>query len=919
MALSPGARFGPYEIISLIGAGGMGEVYRALDSTLGREVAIKVLPETVARQPERLDRFAREARLLASLSHPNIAIVHGLDRSEEVCFLEMELVRGETLGERIARGPIEAVEALNIFKQIAEALEAAHGQNIVHRDLKPENIMITPAGIVKVLDFGLAKVLTAEDSAPTADSATLASAPTLAGLVMGTAGYMSPEQARGDPVDRRTDIWAFGCLLYESMTGHRAFPGRTASDTIAVVLREEPDWARLAAVSPAKLLLLIRRCLQKNRHLRLHDIADARIEIDEALREAIGTASDIGLPKTGLHERVVTARALVVPAVAALIALALGAGVTRWLTGATSSVAPSLARVMITLPPGQALEKGRFSPVVISPDGRLLAYAAAVGGGQTHLYLRALDELEARPIPASDGATAPFFSSDGRWLAFYADRSLKKVSMAGGVPLTIGETPPIWSATWNGPTIVFATTLASSGLWQVSADGGEPVQITSPKQGETQHGYPQILPGGTHVLFSVLRENGWRLAVLTLKSREWRLLGNGRIVGEGARYLPTGHIVYAQSGGLVATPFDSPDGDLNRPPMPLLEHLETSRFGGAYFAVAAEAGSLVYLPAGTAVTDRALLRVDRDGRAAPLVDARLGYEDPAFSPDGRRLAVTITSDAGSDIWIIDLDRGTRIRFTTGGSSAFPVWSLDGSRLAFQTTAPGPWNLYWKPIDGSGEAQPLLHASTEPATSWPTTASTLLPGTLPTLSGANPQFPMSWAPDRSALAFHERKPNGERDIWVVAPEGDPTPFLMTPFDERSPRFSPDGKWLAYVSNESGRDEVYVQPFPGPGRKWLISTDGGVDPIWSRDGRELFYRQGEQMMIVVIGSTADFSADRPRRLFEIRFDAGVNGPNYDVSPDGKWFVMPRSERGPAPGALHFVLNWFKEVTSRTPAER
>ena len=332
-----------------------------------------------------------------------------------------------------------------------------------------------------------------------------------------------------------------------------------------------------------------------------------------------------------------------------------------------------------------------------------------------------------------------------------------------------------------------------------------------------------------------------------------------------------------------------------------------------------EQGHSCILPANTAVTDRVLLHVDRDGRVAPVLDARLGYEDPEFSPDGRRVAVTIASDIGSDIWIIDLERGTRIRFTTGGTSAFPVWSPDGSRLAFQSTAPGPWNLYWKPIDGSAEAQPLLSASTQPAASQPNAALSLLPGTLPTLSGANPQFPMSWTSDGSMLAFHERKPSGERDIWVVAPASDPTPFLLTPFDERSPRFSPDGKWLAYVSNESGRDEIYVQPFPGPGRKWLISTEGGIDPVWSRDGRELFYRQGEQMMVVSIVRTPDFSADRPRRLFETRFDAGDNGPNYDLAPDGKWFLMPRSERGPVPGELHLVLNWFSEVTARTATER
>jgi Tol biopolymer transport system component len=325
----------------------------------------------------------------------------------------------------------------------------------------------------------------------------------------------------------------------------------------------------------------------------------------------------------------------------------------------------------------------------------------------------------------------------------------------------------------------------------------------------------------------------------------------------------------------------------------------------------------VYVPAGTTVADRTLLRVDRDGRVAPLIEARAGYENPALSQDGRKLAVTIASTAGSDIWIVDLERATRIRFTAGGTSAFPVWAPDNSRVAFQSTAPGPWNLFWKPLDGSGDAQPLLSATSSTAPSWPNTGANLLPGTLPTLSGASPQFPLSWSPDGSTLAFHERKPNGERDIWVVSPGNEPVPFLLTPFDERLPRFSPDARWIAYVSDEAGRNDVYVQPFPGPGPKWLVSTDGGIDPVWSRDGRELFYRQGDQMMAVSVTSKIEFSAGRPRRLFEIRFDAGDNGPNYDVSPDGRWFVMPRSDQAVVPGELQLVLNWFGEVTARAQA--
>ena len=919
MPLSAGARLGAYEIIGPLGAGGMGEVYRALDSSLGRDVAIKVLPEGVAHHPERLARFEREARLLASLSHPNIAVVHGLERSAGSYYLVMELVKGETLAERSARGVLPLQETLDIFKQIAEGLEAAHGQSIIHRDLKPANIMVTPTGTVKILDFGLAKVVSPEDSGFLSQSPTLSSSPTMAGIVMGTAAYMSPEQARGDPVDRRTDIWAFGCLLFEAVTGRRAFPGRTTSDTIATVLREDPDWSKATALAPPKLQLLIRRCLQKNPHVRLHDIADARIEIDDIAREPMAPAGETGLVD-GPRRLLATPSTIGALATAAVVLVALGAvaGVTWW----PARLAPpesSSARVMITLPSPQALEKGRFPPVALSPDGRLLVYAAATDGGRTNLFLRPLDELSARPIPETEGASTPFFSPDGRWLAFYADGLLKKVSVAGGVPLTISDAPPVWSATWGeNDRIVFATTLAPSGLWEVSANGGAPTQITTPEPDEAQHGYPQLLPGGRQMLFSVRRGNAWHLALLALDSREWAVLGNGRVIGEGAQYLPTGHLVYTQSGGLVATPFDPSSGNLDQPPVSLLERVETSRFGGAYFAVAARSGTLVYVPAGTTVADRALMRVDRDGRVAPAIETRGGYEYPAFSPDGRQAAVMMATGTGSDIWIIDLERATRTRFTADGTSAFPVWAPDGSRVAFQSTAPGLRNLFWKPLDGSSDAQPFLNAADSAgALTWPNIGTDLLPGTLPTLSGAGPQFPTSWSPDGS-LAFHERKPSGERDIWVVTAGSDPVPFLRTPFDERSPRFSPDGTWLAYVSDESGRNDVYVQPFPGPGPKWLVSTDGGVDPVWSRDSRELFYRRDDQMMTVPVAPRGEFSVGRPRRLFEMRFDAGDNGPNYDVSRDGTWFLMPRSEQGPAAGELHLVLNWFNVVAARARPE-
>ena len=916
MGLAPGARLGSYEIIDLLGAGGMGEVYRALDSGLGREVAIKVLPQAVALHPERLARFEREARLLASLSHPNIAVVHGLERSSDSYYLVMELVQGHTLAERLARGPLPIGDALATMKQVAEGLEAAHERTIIHRDLKPANIMVTAKGIVKILDFGLAKA-TAEDSGVATESPTLGSSATVTGMVMGTAAYMSPEQARGDHVDRRTDIWAFGCVLFEALTGRRAFPGRTVSDTIAGVLREDPDWSTLSSCAPIRIERLVRRCLEKNTHQRLHDIADVRLEIDDASKEPL-TPAGIAALRAESRRRVLSSRAAW--ATAALMAIvALAVVIVAWRPATAPSATVPLSRLMISIPPVQALERSRSSPVALSPDGSLLVYAAAVGGGRTNLFIRPLNELAAHPLPATEGASTPFFSSDGRWLGFYADGMLKKVSVAGGVPLTISDAPPIWSASWGDrDTIVFATTLPSSGLWEVSANGGEPKSITKTGANEIQHGYPQLLAGDTQVLFSVQRANGWQLALLTRQTGKWAVLGNGRIIGEGAQYLPTGHVVYAQSGGLIATPFDPANGDLNQPPAPLLERVEASRFGGAYFAVASKSGTLIYLPGGATVANRTLLRVDRDGRVSPLVDARAAYEDPALSPDGRQLAVTIASDTGSDIWVVDLARATRVRFTAGGTSAFPVWSTDGSRIAFQSTVPGASNLFWKPLNG-GEAQSFLSGAPEPSSSWPNAAANLLPGTLPTLSGGGPQFPSSWTSDQSVLAFHERKPSGDRDIWTVSAGSAPVPFLLTPFDERSPKFSPDGKWIAYVSDESGRNDVYVQPFPGPGAKWLVSTDGGVDPVWSHDGRELFFRHADQMMVVSVVAKTEFSASRPKPLFDIRFDAGANGPNFDVSRDSAWFVMPRNDLAAAPTELNVVFNWFSEIAGRTRSSR
>jgi eukaryotic-like serine/threonine-protein kinase len=911
-----GRRFGPFEIQSRLGAGGMGEVYRAHDTKLGRDVAVKILPRVFNEDADRRARFEREARLLASLSHPNIGAIFGLEHSGGVHGLVLELVEGQTLGEVLKDGPLPVEKALTFARQIAEALEAAHDRGIVHRDLKPENIAITRDGIVKVFDFGIAKSESGESGSP-AETPTRSIAATHEGVILGTAAYMSPEQARGKTVDRRTDIWAFGCVTLEMLSGRKVFGGDTVSDTLVAILDRDPDWSALPESTPPSIRRLLKRCLEKDVKQRVHHIADARLEIEDALREP--TTSSAVVQPTELRGTGGRRRVAALVACAAALGAAAGASVS-WRPQAAASPSP-VARVTVTVPPGHAVERSQFPPLALSPDGSLLVYAAAAGGGRTNLYIRPLDELSARPVAAAQGASVPFFSADGRWLAFYAEGVLKKVPVTGGLPLTICEAPPLSSATWGqNDQIVFATAGTSSGLWSVPAAGGEPTPITSPRDGDALHGYPQLLPDGRHVLFSVRRDNGWQLAWLDLERRDWHVLGGGRPVGEGAQFLPSGHVVYAQAGGLVASPFDPTSGELGEP-VPLLERIARSHFGGAYFTFAATAGTLVYLPPGAPPSGRTLLRIERDGRSAPLIDARAAYESPALAPNGRQVAVTVASEAGSDVWIIDLDRHTRVRFTAGGGSAFPVWARDGSRIAFQAGARGPWNLFSKPIDERTAAEPLLPPA-EPAAanrSWPNAGANLLPGPLPTLSGAGPQFPSSWAPDGLTFAFHERKPNGERDIWTVSPGSEPLPFLLTPFDEHSPRFSPDGKWLAYVSDESGQDDVYVQPFPGPGQKWLVSTDGGSDPLWSKDGKELFYRAGGVMMAVLVALRDGFSAARPRRLFEIPSEARDNGANYDVSSDGSWFVVPGSNPTPPASELHVVLNWLTEVKSRAQSRR
>ncbi len=888
MALASGTRLGSYEVAAQIGAGGMGEVYQAHDTKLGRDVAIKVLPEAVAHDAERLARFQREAKMLAALNHPNIATIFGLEQSGATHYLVMELVPGETLQERVKRGgavPVE--EALTIAKQIAEALEAAHEKQIIHRDLKPANVKVTPEGKVKVLDFGLAKAFEGDTTnQDMGNSPTLSHAATMQGVILGTAAYMSPEQARGKSVDKRTDIWAFGCVMYELLTGKQTFHGEDVTDILAAVVRVEPDWQALPAATPVKIRDLLRRCLQKDVNRRARDAGDVRIEVEESL--AAPATPEAVKPAKGI--RALGRRAFIFSLGALLIGAAI-ASLAVW--NLKPSPPQRVTRTVINLLPGQQLavfENG--SALAISPDGGLLAYIATQGGVQ-QLYLRAMDSLEAKPMAGTEGAIDPFFSPDGQWLGYFAGGRLKKISVTGGAALTIGDAVQPRGASWGGgDKIAFAPTGASA-IQQVPDAGGAPQPLTRFEKGEGSHRWPDFLPGGKAVLFATGIDGG-QIAVQSMETGERRNLATGGF----PQYAQSGHLIYTQAGTLMAVPFNAQRLTATGTAVPVLEGVLQSAVNGvAQYSISAT-GSLVYIPGGTQGDQRRLVWVNRTGTEAPLAIPGNSYEAPRVSPDGKRIAMSIQGQE-TQIWLYDISREALSRLTFQKKlNADPTWTPDGKRIAYYSNMEGPVNLYWQLADGSGGPERL------------TTSDYF-------------QNPNSWSPDGQLLAYHEVNPTTQRDIWVLRlKDRKAEPFVRTPADESAPRFSPDGRWLAYVSNESGHFEVYVQPYPGPGGKWQISTNGGTEPVWNPNGRELFYRNGEKMMAVDISSQPGFSAGKQKMLFEGHYlPTTVAQPDYDVSPDGQRFLMvkPSEQTQTAPAQINVVLNWFEELKQKVPAGR
>lgn len=898
MAFPSGSRLGSYQIVAAIGAGGMGEVYRARDCRLDREVALKVLPEPFACDAERMVRFEREAKLLASLNHPNIAHIYGLEESSGRPALVMELVEGRELRERIKQPALTIEEALPLARQIAEALEYAHERGIIHRDLKPANVKLTPDGQVKLLDFGLAKAL--EPDAAGEDlqnSPTLSVAATRAGMLLGTAAYMSPEQARGKTADRRTDIWSFGCVLYEMLAGTSPFSGDTTSDTLASVLRAEPDWSMLPSTIPARIRELLQRCLQKDPKLRLQAIGEARIAIDAVIANVPEITTDRSAPTV----RPSRWRAILPWAVAFLAILL--AAVLAYLRPAAEMRPVMQLSLALPKPMSGILDPNPGSPFAISPDGSQVAFSASDAGKPPQLFLLSLDQRTAVPLAGTENATQPFFSPDGQWIGFFSLGRLRKVSLHGGPAVDLADAPVPHGANWaSDGSIIYAPNFGS-GLMRVPAGGGAAQSLTTPneKENEVSHRWPQVLPGGKAVLFTIqlttqTTYDDARIAVLSLQTGKWHTLLDG---GSYARYVPSNHIVFARAGSLIAAPFDLRRFEISGQPVPVIDGLVTTAVtsGGAEYDIA-PTGLLAYVSGTARPPENSLVWVDRHGVGKKLTAPLNNYSHPRISPDGRLMAVQIRGSGSSDIWVYDFARNTMTRLTFAGNNADPVWTADSKKVIYRSVKRAP-SIQWRAADGSGSEDTILPLGLD----------------------AMASVPSSVSPNGTTLLYSRRGPAGVSLTYALSLDGRGTsrPYSQSASQMIDSEFSPDGQWVAYTSNESGREEVYVQPFPGPGGKWMISTGGGNSPRWSRNGHELFYVNGNKMMSVAVETKPTFKAATPELLFQNGSYIGI--ANYDIAPDGEHLLMvaTQEDENATPNQLNIVLNWTEELKRRAPAEK
>ena len=909
MPLAAGSRLGPFEIVALIGAGGMGEVYRARDTKLNRDVAIKVLPDLFAAHPERLARFQREAQLLASLNHPNIAQIHGLEEADGTRALVLELIEGEDLAQRLERGPIPMAEALSIARQIAEALEAAHEQGIVHRDLKPANVKVRDDGTVKVLDFGLAKALesTVPSSLQETHSPTMSVRATQAGIILGTAAYMAPEQAHGRPADRRADIFAFGAVLFEMLTGKPAFGGESVSDTLASILKAEPAWSQLPAETPSRIRALLRRCLTRDRLQRLQAIGEARIAIAQPAGEEPVVAT-----RTRTHSSTSWTAAALATIVAATTTWA-------WLRPRPPGMQPILRFA-------SDIAAARVSGgIAMSPNGARLAFVADPA---RRIYVRSLDQFSASALSNTENASFLCFSPDGQWISYVAGdltssslSQLMKIPVTGGPVQKLADAPSVGGPPtqyWAADGHIFFT--ANGSLLRISSNGGQPEVLATPdvKRGDRFYASPQLLPGGDDLLVTIFTgqgANATRVVAFNLAShREKTLLERSGMVHyvASAPDSRSGHLVAYDSttSSLAAVPFDAKGLHVKGALAPVLDGVSGGPFGN--FSVS-DTGTLAYVPGRSFTSSvRTMVWVNRQGvEQATGAPTRL-YNIPRLSPDGERVAVEVQDPAAAstDIWVYDLARSVLSRITSEGRNISPAWTPDGQRVIYSTSArtsaaemrsqstDRDLELFSAPVDRSGS---------------------------PAVIARDPRMllPTSVAPDGTVVIGYTNPPLGATNeivaVQLLGPSArvEPRTFPTSRFRKSGTQFSPDGRWVAFNSTDSGRNEIYVSAYPGPGGTYLISTEGGIAPSWRRDGRELFYRNGSKMMAVAIQQEPTFRAGRPELLFE----GPYQGNGYDVAADGKRFLMVKNvgTASPQTDRLNIVVNWIEELKARLPANQ